>query len=209
MAESFQATHGKIWATFYFNIWSHCLETIRRTPSDVQSLPKAKSMQRKKLKTKFLAIKYWPNFLLLRDNGGRTTVERSRPFGPPFIRRLEVDGGRPCSNFLFTFRKKQKPPFDFCRSNVPRMLQAAAVVDLFVMAGVCEASTTYLHVPTYLGSPISIFSSCNAAIHFFPSSLSLLLNFSLSLYLYCYRRERPLLRFSLCRSFILAYTFTK
>ena len=113
--------------------------------------------------------------------------------------------------FLFTFRKKQKPPFDFCRSNVPRMLQAAAVVDLFVMAGVCEASTTYLHVPTYLGSPISIFSSCNAAIHFFPSSLSLslLLNFSLSLYLYCYRHERPLLRFSLCRSFILAYTFTK
>ena len=113
--------------------------------------------------------------------------------------------------FLFTFRKKQKPPFEFCRSNVPRMLQAAAVVDLFVMAGVCEASTTYLHVPTYLGSPISIFSSCNAAIHFFPSSLSLslLLNFSLSLYLYCYRRERPLLRFSLCRSFILAYTFTK
>ena len=149
MADSFQATHGKIWATFYFNIWSHCLETIRRTPSDVQSLPKAKSMQRKKLKTKFLAIKYWPNFLLLRDNGGRTTVERSRPFGPPFIRRLEVDGGRPCSNFFIHLSEEAKASFWFlslkCAAHAPSRCSRRPF-----RHGRCLWSFNYLPTCTYL-----------------------------------------------------------
>ena len=100
-------------------------------------------------KTKFLAIKYWPNFLLFRDNGGRTTVERSRPFGPPFIRRLEVDGGRPCSNFFIHLSEEAKASFWFlslkCAAHAPSRCSRRPF-----RHGRCLWSFNYLPTCTYL-----------------------------------------------------------